>query len=531
MRNRLVLFSVFTAFLSCARMVAPGGGPADETPPEIVAVDPEPGAGFGELNTVQIEWSERISSSSAVVYLYPSIGYSLDTDGYTMTVELDSFPAFETLVIHIPPEVADRRNNQSGVPVDLVYSSLDSLPEGSIEVLMTRQGGGSIADRALAELYSDSVLLRRTTPDTSGTVSFQWIEPGDYRLICYEDPDRSFTWDPEQEAGADTAVSLAFPFDSLFVETNLTVVDTVGPVLTDVTARDAHHVRMDFNEEVSYASFEEGDVVLEDSLGEEIEVLGYWLSGGYSSSSVILETLRIPDSRITAYVNGITDLMMNSSGEDSLDFYGTDSLPADSLRVVSYYPAPGTRNADPAGPFRIAFNYWIHPDSLSRRLELLRVTDSTFIEGYLEVVSGRSFEFYPYHQLIGEQQHRFELSPGLFTAWGDTLRDPFSWSFATLWGDEPGAVSGEVSGATAPVITLRISRTGGGGDASVRYADIRPGYFRIEDVPPGRYTVAAFVDRDGGGTWSAMEPYGTFPGVIMVRPGLETEDVDIEILP
>lgn len=531
MRHRLITLSLLTALLSCARMVAPGGGPADETPPEIVSVTPEPGAGFRDLNTVQIEWSERLSESTAAVFLYPSLVYSLNIHGSTMTVELDSFPSSGTLVIHIPPEVADRRNNQSGVPVDLVYSSLDSLPEGSIAVSMTRQGGGSIADRTLSELYSDSVLVRRTTPDTSGIVRFRWLDPGSYRLLCYEDPDRSFTWDPEQEAGADTAVYLTETSDSLFVETNLTVVDTVGPILTDITARDAYHVRMDFNEEVSYASFGEGEVALADSLGKNIEILGYWLSGGYSSSSVILETRRMPDSRITAHVSGINDLMMNVSEADSLDFYGTDTLPRDSLRVVSYYPAPGTRNADPAGPFRIAFNYWIHPDTLHDHLELMRVTDSTVIEGDIEVVSGRSFEFYPHHQLIGEQQHRFELSPGLFTAWGDTLGDPFSWSFATLWGDEPGAVSGEVSGTAVPVITLRISRTGGGGDASVRYADVRPGYYRIEDVPPGRYTVAAFVDSDGGGTWSAMEPYGTFPGVIMVRPGLETEDVDIEILP
>ncbi|MBD3276940.1 MAG: hypothetical protein GF388_01450 [Candidatus Aegiribacteria sp.] len=531
MSNRLLLLSVLTAFLSCARMVAPGGGPADETPPEVVSVSPEPGAGFSDLEKMEILWSERLSSATAAVFLYPQVSFDLDTDGSTMTVELDSFPSSGTLVVHLPPEVADRRNNQSGLPLDLVYSSLDSLPEGSIAVSMTRQGGGSIADRTLSELYEDSVLVRRTTPDTSGIVRFRWLDPGSYRLICYEDPDRSFSWDPEQEAGADTTVSLTAYSESLFVETNLTVVDTVGPILTDITARDAHHIRMDFNEEVSYASFGEGDVAFADSLGENLEIFGYWLSGGYSSSSVILETSRMPDSRITAYVNGITDLMNNVSDADSLDFYGTDTLPRDSLRVISYYPAPGTRNADPAGPFRIAFNYWIHPDTLQRHLELLRVTDSTVIEGELEIVSGRSFEFYPHHQLIGEQQHRFELAPGLFTAWGDTLLDPFSWSFATLWGDEPGAVSGEVSGTGAPVITLRISRTGGGGDGSIRYADVRPGYYRIEDVPPGRYTVAAFVDSDGGGTWSAMEPYGTFPGVIMVRPGLETEDVDIEILP
>ena len=147
------------------------------------------------------------------------------------------------------------------------------------------------------------------------------------------------------------------------------------------------------------------------------------------------------------------------------------------------------------------------------------------------MVDGRSFEFYPEHQLIGEQQYRFELLPGLSTLWGDTLRMPFTWAFVALWGDEPGSITGRVSGSVFPPVVLQISRTGGGGDAEVTYATVQQGDYRVNDIPAGRYTVAAFVDIDNGGTWSSMEPYGTFPGVVLVQPGLITKDVNIEILP
>ena len=231
------------------------------------------------------------------------------------------------------------------------------------------------------------------------------------------------------------------------------------------------------------------------------------------------------------YISGVEDLMLNSSPLDSLKFFGVDSIPADSLRIRSYYPAPGADNADPAGPYMISFNYWIDPDSLAARFSLRRVADSVLVQGTLTVVDGRTFKFYPEHQLIGEQQYRLELLPGLSTMWGDTLRMPFTWVFSALWGDEPGSISGRITGSVYPPVILQISRTGGGGDASVTYAAAQRGDYRINDIPAGRYTVAAFIDTDASGAWSPMEPYGTFPGVVLVQPGLVTDEVYIDILP
>ncbi len=514
--------------LSCAKMAAPGGGPEDRTPPEIVSVSPPSGTGYDDLRNITIEWSERLEETSAAVFLYPDIGYTLHTSGSTMKIELESQVGDSPLVIHLPKDIQDRRGNRSDVSTDLVYTSADSLPDGELFISMDRQGGGNLSAITLVDLFSDSVLVRRTVPDSTGTAAIRWLEPGSYRLLCYEDPDRSYQWSSEQEAGMDTVVTL---IDSLIVDLTLSVIDTIGPILTEVKAFDSYHVQLLFNEEVSYESFSAGSVFLKDSLGVDIPVNGFWLPGGFSGSSIVLETCRIPDAEITAYVSDIEDLMLNSSSLDSLEFFGLDSIPADSLRIRSYYPGPGAENVDPAGPFRISFNYWVDPDSLLALFSLHRITDSTLIQTSLDVDDGRSFTFYPEHQLIGEQQYRFELLPGLSTLWGDTLRTPFTWAFSTMWGNEPGSIAGRITGSARPVIKLQISRTGGGGDDSITYAAVQPGDYVISDVPAGRYTVAAFIDTDGSGTWSPMEAYGTFPGVVLVQPGLLTEEVDIEILP
>ncbi len=509
-------------------MAAPGGGPEDKTPPEIVSVFPPPGAGYTDLRRISIEWSERLDEASVAVFIYPTVEYSWDVSGSTIKIELESAVGEEPLVIHLPKEIRDRRGNQAGILEDLVYSSADSLPEGQLMISMVRQGGGNLSAITLVELYKDSVLVRRTIPDSTGTAWIKWLEQGDYRLLCYEDPDRSYQWNSQQEAGIDTSVNL---IDSMQVYFTLTVVDTVGPILTEITAFDSYHIQLFFNEEVSYESFSRGVVVLKDTLGNEIPVNGYWLPGGYSGNTVVLESCRIPDEEITAYIYGIEDLMLNSSSLDSLEFFGVDSIPEDSLRIRSYYPAPGSDNADPAGPYRISFNYWIDPDSLAARFSLIRIADSVLVEGNLEVVDGRSFEFYPEHQLIGEQQYRIDLLQGLSTLWGDTLSMPFGWAFSPIWGDEPGSISGRITGTLSSLLRLQISRTGGGGDDAITYAPVEAGIYRIDDIPAGRYTVAAFIDSDGYGTWSPMEPYGTFPGVVLIQPGLITGDVDIEILP
>ncbi len=531
----LVLFLLILA--SCARMAAPGGGPEDETPPEIISIEPLPGAGYPDLKKISIEWSERLDDASVAIYLYPQMNYSLGIHGSRIEIELESVPGDIPLVIHLPPEIQDRRGNRTGIPVDLAYSGADSLPTGLIHLSMIRQGGGNIARRTLIELYrylsdstGDSLLVRRTVADSVGTADVQWLEEGYYGILCYEDPDRSFEWNSEQEAGIDTLVYLQ-EGEILNIEAILTVIDTVGPIITEVEALDRYHLQISFNEEVSFSSFSKGQVTLQDTSGSNIDLHGFWLQSGYSGEIVTLETDVIPTGEITVYTSGIEDLMLNSSEPDSMTFFGIDSLPADSLRLRSYYPAPGGENVNPAGPYSISFNFWVDIDSLKNKLTLSRVSDSTLIQGTLNEIDGRSFEFIPDDQLIGEQQYRFTLLPGISTLWGDTLLSSFSWSFSTAWGDEPGSIEGDISGTSVPTLLVQISRTGGSSDESVIYSIIQPGQYRVDEIPAGRYTVAAFIDSDGNGTWSPMEPYGTYPGVVLVRPGVITKEVDIEILP
>jgi hypothetical protein len=176
----------------------------------------------------------------------------------------------------------------------------------------------------------------------------------------------------------------------------------------------------------------------------------------------------------------------------------------------------------------MTFSDWIDLDSLRSRVRMQRVSDGSRVEGIVERVTGRAFEFVPWHQLIGGEQYRIDVDSGLVSAGGDTMPS-FSWSFISAWGDEPGAIEGVLAGGNHLVLEVVAA---GSGSVSYSFRIDSEGPYHLEPIAPGRYTVAAYRDANGNGVWDGLgEAYGASPGVVEVRPGLTTDGVDIDVLP
>jgi len=155
------------------------------------------------------------------------------------------------------------------------------------------------------------------------------------------------------------------------------------------------------------------------------------------------------------------------------------------------------------------------------------VSDSTRVEGTWSRPDAVTFLFTPDQHLSGQRQHRVDLAPGLATLWGDSLPAQ-SWVFSTAWSTLPGSVQGTLSG-TGRETTLVL--TPAGGEGQTRTETLAPGPYTLDAVPGGRYTLAAFVDTNGNGSWDTGEPYGAWPGVLEVFPGFPTLEVNIAVLP
>lgn len=528
MIHRRAIPALLLLSVGCARIEAPSGGPEDTDPPEVTSVRPAPGPGIPGTERIEIAWSERLEESSAEVFVYPGGGFRTTVSGRLLEIDLEEPLGPRTLVVHVPPGISDLHGNLTELPIEMAFSGLDSLPPGRVEVLVRRQGGGAISERTLLELYdlATGSLLRRTSADSASRARLDWLDPGEYRLLCYEDPDFTLDWSRDAEAGAETlAVVGTSPLE---LEMLMTVVDTVGPVVSSVEQTDGNHIKVSFNEQVWLPPDCGGFFSISDSSGAPVAAFGAWSPGGREPRSVIVATSPLPSGVLRLLVRDISDMVGNRTLLDSLEFESSDSLPTDSTRITSRLPEPGALSASASGPFEFAFSDWVNLDSLAARFSMTRVSDGETIAGRLERRDGRSFAFLPEHELLGEEQHRIDIAAGLRGASGDTL-GAISWSFVSAWGTEPGGISGVITGGSD--LVLEVSPAGGSGSAYV-FRIPSEGPYIVRPVAAGRYTVAAYADRNGNGRWDGGgESYGAGAGVVLVRPGVVTTGVDMRILP
>jgi hypothetical protein len=524
-----LFFSVLALLFGCARIMAPSGGPEDTIPPELSSVEPAPGPAMPGLRHIVLRFSERLEESTAEVSLYPPLKSEIDVSGRTISIRLAEPLASRILVVHLPGTLSDLRGNPVGASTDLAWGGMESLPSGALSLSFLRQGGGVPSERVLADISTpEGILVRRTSADTSFLATAGWLQPGPYLVTAYEDIDYSFSWEASSEAGHDTTVTLE-EGDTLHLAMVLSVVDTLGPRLSSATVEDFHHIQATFDEQVQLPVPGRMPFTLRDSSGAGIAVLGAWKTGSRDERSLVLATAGTGRGTFVLGVEGILDMVGNPGVADSLEVEGTDSLSSDTLRIRSMYPAPGATGAPPSGPYGMSFSDWVDPDSLLARLSMTRILDGAEVPVLLGSEDGRSFSFSPEHELFGEEQYRVRIDSGLVSLQGDTL-GAASWSFIPAWGTEPGAIEGSVRGGTH--LVLEVAPAGQTGSV-ILFSTGEDHSFRAEPIPAGRYTVTAYADLNGNGTWDggSGEPYGAAPGVVLVRPGLTTSGVDIEILP
>lgn len=527
MRNtcRVILLLLIAG---CAKIVAPTGGPEDREPPVIERVTPEPGYTDTIPSRVVIGYSERLREDEGLVQVYPGPG---DITFTGRGIAVASGESLDVLTITVSGDLQDIRGNRTDEPVTLVWNTMPESAFAGVRGLVSRTGGGSVTETTRCDLYlmpdTGSALLTGF-PDSTGVVNAGWLPPGEYILQCYEDNDRSRSWNPEREPGVrERALLEAGEIQE--VSLSMSITDSIGPLVSAVEPLDGWHLEIQWNEQVSAPGETSGHVTVTDPDGDAVEVLGLSASAGRSSTGRL--TVYTGEMRDTLYIisiQGIRDLAGNPSLPDTLEFWGIDSLPEQDLMVQSAYPEDGGIDVPPGGPFMISFSDYVDLEAIDSLYSVVRVADSVSVQGTLSRTSPVSFSFTPEMELLGERQYRIDLDSGLVSLQGDTLEGR-SWTFRPAWSDMPGSISGSISGISAGTVTL-IAASAGGGDGSYT-GEYSPGEYVLESIPGGRYTVSCFLDRNGNSRWDPGEPYGAWPGVVEVFPGMDTPGTDIQVVP
>lgn len=330
----------------CAKIVAPTGGPEDREPPVIEVVDPEPGYTRNIPSRVLIEYSERLREDEGVVQVYPGPG-DITFTGRGITVS--SGDTGDVLTITVSGELQDIRGNRTDEPVTLVWNSMPESAFAGVRGLVSRTGGGSVTETTRCDLYlmpDTASALLTGFPDSTGVVNAGWLPPGEYILQCYEDNDRSRSWNPEREPGVRERALLEAG-EILEIPLSMSITDSIGPLVSGVEPLDGWHLEIQWNEQVSAPDAASEHVTVTDPDGGSVEVLGLSASAGRSSTGrLTVYTEEMRDTLYTISIRGIMDLAGNPSLPDTLEFWGIDSF----LSRFSWSSPPILRTAGSTSP-------------------------------------------------------------------------------------------------------------------------------------------------------------------------------------
>lgn len=528
----LTIILLFLLVIGCAKIVRPAGGPVDDTPPEVISLIPIDGFVEEIPSQVTFYFSEKIQLAEKDIQIYPALFSTIDIKNNRIIIDNPAASDSDIFIVTLSSLIQDARGNYLPTPLTYVWNTVPADSFAEVDIAVSRVGGGSVTSNARCDFFllPEMVSPEMTFfPDSNAIVSANWISPGEYIIHCYEDEDLSRSWDPDREPGDSQELELfASGFNQLNL--NMTIIDSIGPIVSEIRVIDNFHLEILWNEQImktDLVEIQNISIMLSDSV--PLYVYGVQsFSGRSNTGRLTVFTEQMTDTSYTLAVENIQDLSGNLSLPDTLDFWGTDSVSETPFVVQSAYPSDGGIDIPPTGPFSISFSDWVSLEEIIPLYQVVRVSDSTRVEGQLTRISPVAFTFAPSNELLGNIQYRVDLLPGLRSLRGDSISST-SWTFIPAWSESPGSLSGRISGTAASVIKMVL--TPAGSDSETIISTFSSGEYVLSDVTGGRYTVAVFVDWNNDNIWSPGEPYGAWPGVIEVLPGIATEGIDIVVLP
>lgn len=219
LKSSILSMLIFVVF-SCARQGSPSGGPKDETPPAYLSSTPDTLSLNVpiNLNEIKINFDEFVvlKDYQNNVVASPSLGNSavfLPVGSAAKSVKIKlSEPLKEntTYNINFGNSIQDNNEGNKLSGFQFVFSTgnfIDSLNiTGTLSVLGERKLPKSpvVGLFPLNADYKDSLILKQkpfyvAKPDDSGAFKLNYLSPGKYQLIAFDDEVQNMNFDPNKE--------------------------------------------------------------------------------------------------------------------------------------------------------------------------------------------------------------------------------------------------------------------------------------------------------------------------------------------
>jgi hypothetical protein len=550
-----LFYCVVFAFLllSCARQIAPSGGPDDKTPPAIRATTPAIGTvGFprhGSVSFLFSEWIDQKSAEACVsIFPPPPQGIKIKAYGKTMTIKpVKAFSESTTYHIECNMSLKDLHGNSVGTPYHFFFSTGTTIDSGkafgcivSSEKLQSQpkislfaENNGRFPDTSYYNLPSYVVQT-----DSLGNFSFDHIRKGSYRIIGYIDPNN----DNKLQPGSEQAFAS--------IERSISLDTVVGPVSLFPVTSDTLPNRIislkPLTDRILIGTWAHSSDRPADSVMAKWRILRLDSARSQSTLPAIQEyivvsstarfAIKLSDTMTMApYMLAYCAIKPLPRGKtvffcDSIRFNGTHLTDTTKPMAQSFFPT-ATAELKPriklvwSKPVFAAASRWIMADSLKDTVKLTiarGLSDSTI--------------FTIDRPLKPDRIYRLRLP--------DTL-------FSDLVGHHPGDTAfGKYSVRAISAENICFSLSGRsscpvpkmpqwkwlflplGGTAGYVSRD-SAGSFRFDSIPAGKGRIASFIDFNGDNAptpgnlfpWRKPEPYRLYPDTIEARARWDIEGI------
>ncbi len=547
----VLVITTMALLFGCAKDIAPPGGPADITPPDILESIPAPGAIQVNVNDpIVIEFSERINAKSVgnALFISPPLREEprLRVKGSRLRIiPSEPLDSGKTYVVTLGSSVSDLNGNKLKNSLTLAFSTGDLIDSGVINGRIFEKQKPLSNFRIFAfkqqSWLTDSLFTIPpdyiTESGDDGQFTFEFVKQGEYLVIGVEDKDR------------DNKIS------SFGERVGIPVTTTLAHPAGQGTSALALHASRYDSSMISLASCigYSGRVVMQFSGGkldpesvnaDSIDVLTtqFELSAPISATVTEKEPDKlfiwsqrfIGDSIVTVTAHalrGQDDKRVDSTTtECTIRIRGLDTEPPDVLR-----PATPTnfKAVYPHDSLTLSFSEPVLiPDSA-----LKIIVDSVTTIGARAIArTANRYAILPADSLTSDRRFKLQVNLQAITdLYGNHPKDTtYLMEFLIAGPDSMGQLTGTINCEHEPTVTVTF--TGLARKIVYRHAQSSSGRFSLT-MYPDQYTVTAFSDRNHNGRWdygslapfNYAEPGWIVPDTLRIRARFDTEGFDLEL--
>ncbi|MCK4903403.1 MAG: Ig-like domain-containing protein [Candidatus Marinimicrobia bacterium] len=533
---------------SCASIKAPPGGTVDETPPDIIEVNPPSGTTSLTSDKISVKFSEYMDEKSFKnnIKVFPRLSIPLEFKfkGNEIILTLpDSLDSEKTYIIYLNRNIKDEHRIPLAKTVQLAYSTGEKISNGVLVGKVYGSGEKSVQLWKINDAVTDSLFATQpdyiTDVNDDGLYSFSYLAPGNYKVLAVD------------KSGAGLPLDIGHTEYGLHWQNTLNLAenDTLLNINMRLWKKPAKLKLL----RGEWSAFIWGKLIFNNELPEGI-TLDIQLKSEEDQNIDLLQYYLDPMDPKNLILHASDSLAQNSLKVNIVSLKLNDELLMDSSEVLIQIPQePDTsylQTLKPTQNFQIFLNtltkeeldiIFSKPVQLSEDsllLPKLFINDSIPVKVNIKQINPMQFQLIPLLQWEENEKYKLKIiREGILTEGGRGLKDSITTiNLHTIKSVGYGAVTGKISELVPLNLMVDLFSTKNPSLSHTSFVNSKS-QFEFKTILEGNYSLYFFDDSDNDMKYSFGNAYPNipsewfyfYPDTFEVRANWETEIAPIKL--